>query len=43
MYKILKKSLEGLNIRMEMAEERVDDLEDRHMEISQSEAQRKKF
>lgn len=36
-----KKSLEGLNRRMEMAEEIVHDLEDRYIKIIQSEIQRK--
>lgn len=38
-----KKSLEGFNRRMEIAEERVSDLEDKKAEITESEKERKNF
>ena len=37
-----KPSMEGFNIRMEEAEERINELEDRTIEITQSEHQKKK-
>ena len=43
LYEIKEKSLEGLNRRMEMAEERVNDLADRYIEMIQSEDQKKKL